>query len=314
MIKNQLWLGALFCFIASVAWGAVFPIADIAMHQINPFWLTTFRYGSVSFLLCIILFVKEGRNAFKLERRGIKLFVLGTFGYMVNSMGLFWGQQQLGAPGVLLASIMNSLMPFFVILVVWMTTRKRPDMNTLICTILAFIGVFLVITKGDINLLVSNQIKVIPLLSIFIGVIGWVVYTVGSEPFNDWSPLRYSTLTCLFGSFMSLLMNSMMTSAGIISMPTMIEIQPAIPYLAFLIMIGGVLAILAWFKGVSMISPVNGILFINFVPITAIFISIFQGYSLSNVELIGIVLTISALIIKNVMGRRVRIITAEKLS
>ncbi|MCQ6557440.1 DMT family transporter [Paenibacillus mendelii] len=304
MSKLQLWIGALYCFIAAVAWGAVFPIAERALHHMDPFWMTTFRYGTVALLLGGILYYKEGRSAFKLERGGRKLVAFGTCGFTINSMGLFWGQKQLGPSGVLLTSIMEAFMPLLVVLLVWSTTRQRPQAGTLSCIGLAFIGVLFVITKGDLSMLGSSELRILPLLSILIGVAGWVVYTVGSGYFQGWSALRYSTMTCILGSLVSLILNSVMTWSGVLTFPTAAQIVPTLPYLAFLIVIGGVVALLAWFKGIELLTSVNGILFINFVPVTTFLIAASAGHHVRFEEWLGMVLIIAAVAANNVISRR----------
>ena len=39
-MKNNVFLGALLCFIASVSWGAMFPVAHGAFKYIDPFYFT----------------------------------------------------------------------------------------------------------------------------------------------------------------------------------------------------------------------------------------------------------------------------------
>ncbi|UVI32965.1 DMT family transporter [Paenibacillus spongiae] len=311
MGKAGLWLGALYCFIAAVAWGGVFPVAELAMRHIDPFWITTFRYGIVALLLGAILYYKEGRGAFKLERAGRKLVLFGTCGFTVNSMGLFWGQKQLGSSGVLLSSIMESFMPLLVVLLVWIMTRQRPHAGTIACIGLAFVGVLLVITKGDLSMLGSRDLQIVPLLSLFIAVIGWVVYTVGSGEFKGWSALRYSAMTCIFGSLASLLVNCALTWSGVLSFPTKEQVLPALPHLSFLIVIGGVAALLAWFRGIELLTPINGILFINFAPVTTFLITAARGYHVSPLEWWGMALIIAAVVANNVMSRRSSLLQAN---
>lgn len=306
MNRSQFWLGSVCCLTAAVAWGAVFPTAETIMHHIDPFWMTTYRYGAVSLIMCCILYYKEGARAFKLERKAIKLFSLGAFGYTINSFGLFWGQKQLGVSGTLLASIVEALMPFLVVFFTWITVKKKPRNTTLACMILAFIGICLVITKGDFDGFVAGDLKWLPLISIFIGVTGWVLYTIGSEDFAEWSALRYSTITCVFGSLISLVLCSLLTSVDLIPVNRISDVIPIISNLVFLVVFGGVAALLAWFKGISILTPTNGILFINFVPITALVISIFQGYQVSGPEIVGITLTVIALITNNLFERKLK--------
>lgn len=67
-------IGALACLIASMSWGAMFPVADHALEYIDPFYFSLIRYGAVAIMLIVLLLVKEGKQAFCLEGRG-KLLV-----------------------------------------------------------------------------------------------------------------------------------------------------------------------------------------------------------------------------------------------
>lgn len=60
-------IGALACLIASMSWGAMFPVADHALEYIDPFYFSLIRYGAVAIMLIVLLLMKEGKRAFRLE-------------------------------------------------------------------------------------------------------------------------------------------------------------------------------------------------------------------------------------------------------
>ena len=49
--------------------GAMFPVADHALEYIDPFYFSLIRYGAVAIMLIILLLMKEGKQAFRLEGR-----------------------------------------------------------------------------------------------------------------------------------------------------------------------------------------------------------------------------------------------------
>ncbi|MER2171151.1 MAG: EamA family transporter, partial [Psychrobacillus psychrodurans] len=77
-MKNNIFLGAFLCFIASVSWGAMFPVAHHAFTYIDPFYFTIFRYGAVAIILVLFLLWKEGPKAFRMEGKGMLLWFFGT--------------------------------------------------------------------------------------------------------------------------------------------------------------------------------------------------------------------------------------------
>lgn len=302
-LKNPVLIGSFFCFIAAVSWGAMFPVAHSAFQYIDPFYFTIFRYGAVSIILAGILFWKEGKEAFRFEGKGRRLWFFGTMAFTVYNLFIFWGEDLLGHHGVLVASIMESLMPMISIVIYWTFFKKPPFPFTLACVLFSFAGAVLVITEGKIDAFFSAAGNVIPTLLILIAVVGWVIYTMGGSEFQGWSALRYSTISCLLGTFTALIITLVATVFGYLDVPSKSGLIAAAPHLLFMIVFPGIIALIGWNAGVSLLSPVNGLLFINFVPITTLFISFLQGRQHTVFDAIGTVLIITALISNNLFIR-----------
>ena len=168
---------------------------------------------------------------------------------------------------------------------------------------MSFIGAVLVITKGDIKAFLGATDHFIPSMLILIAVIGWVIYTMGGSEFSGWSALRYSTLSCLLGTITAVVIVAGATLFGYISVPSEEDIKAVSPHLLFMIIFPGVIALLGWNIGVSILSPLNGLLFINFVPVTTLLISIFQGNHVTMFDLLGTVFIIVSLLSNNIFIR-----------
>ena len=296
-------LGGFLCLIASMSWGAMFPVANHSFQYIEPFYFTIFRYVSVAIILAIILYFKEGKVAFRTEGKGFLIWFLGTMAFTVYNLFIFWGQDQLGDSGTLLASIMEALMPMISVLIIWFVYRKRPNSRTLGCILIAFVGVLCVITKGDFSSLATIGGDVIPLLALLASVIGWVLYTMGGGKFLGWSILRYSTLTCIYGTITAAIFVAITTALGYVEVPSIPAVMTVKWDLAFMIIFPGIIALLGWNVGVKMINPVNALLFINFVPITTVLIQFIQGQPLTTFDILGIFLVIFGLSLNNILQR-----------
>jgi drug/metabolite transporter (DMT)-like permease len=302
-LKNNVLLGAILCFIAAASWGAMFPVAHAAFKYIDPFYFTIIRYGAVTLILLPILLWKEGMKAFRLEGKGFKLWFFGTMAFTVYNLFIFWGEDLLGESGVMAASIMESLMPMISIVIVWLTFKKRPHFFTLICVLVSFIGAMFVITNGNIQAFLGATDHFIPFILILMAVIGWVIYTMGGSKFSGWSVLRYSTLSCLLGTITAIVLVAVATLFGFISLPSESNIKAVSPHLLFMIIFPGVIALLGWNVGVSILSPLNGLLFINVVPVTTLLISIFQGNPVTMFDILGTVFIIASLLSNNIFVR-----------
>ncbi|HWL25194.1 MAG TPA: DMT family transporter [Ureibacillus sp.] len=302
-LKNNVLVGAVLCLIAAISWGAMFPVAHEAFKHIDPFYFTIIRYGSVTLILVVILLCKEGKEAFRFEGRGFHLWFFGTMAFTVYNLFIFWGEDLLGEPGIMVASIMESLMPMISIIIVWMIFKDRPHSFTLLCVLVSFIGAVLVITKGDFKTFLGATDQFIPTMLILLAVIGWVIYTMGGSEFKGWSALRYSTLSCLLGTVTAIVITIGTTVFGYTSAPSVGELIVVSPHLLFMIIFPGLIALLGWNFGVSILSPLNGLLFINFVPVTTLTISIIQGNKVTMFDLVGTFLIIVALVSNNLMIR-----------
>ncbi|OPA79165.1 EamA family transporter [Paenibacillus selenitireducens] len=304
MLKKQIVIGSILCLIASMSWGAMFPVAHIALQQIDPFYFSFIRYFVVAVLLSVLLWMKEGKASFRLEGRGKTLLFLGTMAFTVYNMGVFLGQHLMGESGTIAASIMEVLMPMISIMVLWITTKKAPNKYTLTSVGIALAGALLVITNGKLAFFMMAGQHLVPLLLVFVGVLGWVVYSMGGSRFRDWSILRYSTLTCLLGSAVSFVIVALASAFHLLPVPTLDTILSIKYEMSFMILLPGLAALLCWNSGIKLLSPINGILFINFVPITTFVIMAFQGYQISSYEFFGTLLIIFALIRNNAYQRK----------
>ncbi|HEY2494404.1 MAG TPA: DMT family transporter [Paenibacillus sp.] len=304
MLKKQIVIGSLLCLIASMSWGAMFPVAHMALQHIDPFYFSFIRYLIVAIILSVLLFVKEGRSSFRLEGRGKTLLFFGTMAFTVYNMSVFLGQDLMGESGTVAASIMEVLMPMISIMVLWITTKAAPKKYMLTSVAIALVGALLVITNGNLDFFMMAGQHLFPLLLIFMGVVGWVVYSMGGSQFKDWSILRYSTLTCLLGSAVSFVIVTLASAFGVLPVPTWHTIFSIKYEMAFMILLPGLVALLSWNLGLKLLSPLNGLLFINFVPITTFVIMAFQGYQISMYEFFGTLLIIFALIRNNAYQRK----------
>lgn len=304
MLKKQIIIGSILCLIASMSWGAMFPVAHLALQQIDPFYFSFIRYLIVGVILSALLWMKEGRASFRLEGRGKALLFFGTMAFTVYNMCVFLGQQLMGESGTVAASIMEVLMPMISIMVIWITKKTAPKKYMLTSAAIALVGALLVITNGKLAFFIMAGQHLLPLLLIFAGVVGWVVYSMGGSQFKDWSILRYSTLTCLLGSAVSFIIVALASAFHVLPVPTWQTILSIKYEMSFMVLLPGLAALLSWNLGIKLLSPLNGILFINFVPITTFLLMALQGYQISYYEFFGTLLIIFALVRSNVYQRK----------
>lgn len=292
--------GAGLLLVAATAWGGLFPAATVMLPVLDPFHMTAIRYGITAMIFVGLLALSEGPRALQLEGRGLRAALLGTAGFaglgILVLVGLQHSRPEHGA-------IIMATQPLIAALVAWLFRGVRPPRATLTLLGVALVGVLLVVTKGRFAGLFDDGTGVGNLL-MFLGAASWVVYSLGAADFPSWSPLRYTALTCALSVPAIFGLTAAATAAGYVSTPSAADIESVGWQLVYVIGIASVLGVLAWNAGNKLVGVVNGMLFINFVPVTVFAIRIAQGHRFQPIEFVGAALVIGALIANNVVVRR----------
>lgn len=297
--SRHLLVGCLCMLAAALSWGGMFPVAKATLQIVDPYFLTLIRYGITALIMLAILYGVEGRDALRIDGRGWALFVFGCAGFCGFGLFVFTG---LRASTPAHGAILVALMPLLTALLSAAMARTLPPRHTRLSILIAFIGVAMVVTDGHpFALLASSSAGADGL--ILAGVLLWVIYTLGARHFAGWSPLRYSALTVSFGVGGVLLCTVVAMFAGAARLPMASELAGTLPHFAYIVVFASVVAVIGWNEGVRRLGPVNGVLFINFVPVTAFVIQAAQGQPVSVWELAGGGLVVLALVLNNLLQR-----------
>lgn len=292
--------GAGLLLVAAVAWGGLFPIALATLSSLDPFYMVAIRSGMTSIILLVLLAVVEGPDALGLEGKAARLALLGSLGFaglgLLVFIGLRHSRPEHG--GIIMAT-----QPLIAAVVAWLLKGTRPARSTLTFLGIALGGVVLVITKGHFTGLFDSGTGWGDLL-MFFGAVSWVIYTLGAAEFSSWSPLRYTALTSVLAMPTIFGITLAATASGYVAVPTGAAVASVGWQLAYLIGVASVLAVLSWNAGNKMLGATNGVLFINFVPITVFAIRIAQGHRFTPIEFVGAALVIGALIGNNIATKR----------
>jgi drug/metabolite transporter (DMT)-like permease len=282
----------------TLAWGAMFAIAKSALGSLDAFWLSTLRYVPASLAMLAILWCVEGRRALSPGGAGLRLWLYGSLGFAGFSILGFIGLTRSRPEH---AAIIVALMPLITAMMNWLIRGLRPRAMTFATTLVALVGVALVITKGHLNLEGSGTLDADAL--VLAGVVCWVAYTMGGSYFPSASALRYTALSMALGTLTIVTVTFAATAVGFAHLPNWRLVVSLPGEIAYLSIVGGVLAVLAWNAGIAVLGPANGVLFINLVPITAFAIGVAQGHRFGASEVIGVVLVIGALLANNLATR-----------
>lgn len=297
-------VGVLCCLMATISFGLMFPVMSDALQHIDPFTFTSLRYLLAAIACVILLRATEGRDAFALRGKSLVLaWILGTLGFVGFGFLVFLGQKLAGRDGALTASILAATQPLMGIVVAAMWQGKMPARTTVICVLFSFFGVALVITKGDFSGVGSGSGNYWANGLIILGMLCWIVYTFGANQFAQWSVLKYTTMTMVLGWVSSAFFTGELFISHTIAMPSAQQLIAVIPHLLYMSLIASFGGVLLWNYGTRIISPLNSVLFMDVVPITAFAVSSLTGVIPTKVQIIGASITGVALILNNLFLR-----------
>ncbi|MGV9269026.1 DMT family transporter [Kitasatospora sp. NPDC003701] len=289
------------CGIATgLAWGGMFAVAKSAYGHLDPFHLTAVRFVLAAGVFCLLLLLREGRGAFRFEGRLGGLWVLSTIGFAGFNFCTYVGLESIPAQS---SALIMATMPLVTVLVMWGRTRKAPPAVTLGLVLVALLGVAMVLGNGNPARVVTGGVGYGGLLTL-VGVAGWVLYTTGAAAFPTWSPLRYTTLSCLLGTVSILVITLVASVAGWIDNPGVGEYPAVWAQILYVVFAATTVAALTWNTAFRNLGPSNGVLFINLVPVTAFVIQAFRGHRPTGYEIGGVCVVLAALAASNVYARR----------
>ncbi len=297
--------GALFCLIATLSWGTMFPVMTHALDRIDPFTFTALRYTIAGAAFLLLLHMKEGTPAFNLKGERIGLaWLFGTAGFAGFGFLVFYGQQLAGATGALTASIMMATMPLLGLLVTWLLRGVRPPLFSFFFIGLSFCGVALVITNGDVVGVLTQPQNYSANVPLILGALCWVLYTVGGTYFPKWSPYKYTAVTTILGLGSIYAIVALLLVTGTVPVPSADSLVFVFPHLLYMSLVAGFIGVLSWNMGNKIITPLNGVLFMDVVPTTAFVVSALTGVIPSSVQITGAFCTATALVMNNLIQRR----------
>lgn len=299
MQPSKLATGLLCAFLAVLAWGAQFPIAQSAFAAVDPYHVSAIRYALATLLLVPIVAATEGPAALRYYRAAWPASVLGVVGMAGSPMLVFAGLALTRAEH---AAIIVSLQPSMTAIADWWLRGRRPARFTLACIAAAFAGVVLVVTRGDPALGLSAR-EVAGDLLVLVGAACWVVYTMGTERFRGWSALKLTVLTLIPGSLALAAATAVLVALGVARVPSAAQAAAVAPQLAFLALLGVLAAMLLWNAGTRRIGALNSMLMLNLMPVIVFAIRFAQGERFLPAELLGAALVIGALIANNLYLR-----------
>jgi drug/metabolite transporter (DMT)-like permease len=282
-----------------MSWGGLLQVAKPLLAWLDPFWLNTLRYGLSAPVFALLLVRAEGIEALNYEGRFLGTAVLGFVGF-----GGFGILTLLGVQGTRPehAALIVALMPLVSMAIGWARGGERPSAFVLLCMLAGVFGVGLTASGGTAGSAHSGG-GLVPALFVLAGVASWALYTQGSTR-HGWSALRYTALSCIASLPGFLLLLCLASLVGWAHRPPEPLPVSAFVGLGYIVSAATLFGMVGWNGGIRRLGPVNGVLFINLVPVSAFAIGVIRGSRFSAAEWIGAGVVLATLLATNLDARR----------
>jgi len=292
-------LGIVALLLATTGWGGMFLVSKGVLHHVDPFWFTVLRY-SLSGLFFVALLLPRGLAPWrKLRRYALPLAGRGLAGFGIFSVMLLTGLAH-SVPSH--GAIIMATVPMTTQLLRWVLDGARPARSALLTAALALAGVVIVSGvlmpgSGDApSTALGDAIA-------FVGTLGWIVYTRGAARFAELDVIDYSALTVIASWPLLLLGAVAATALGLADLPSVQGLSLSWHALLYVGLVSSALAVLAFNYGVRAVGTVTSTAFLNFVPVSALLMSIALGKPPTANELLGMAMVVGGLLIHTAMSR-----------
>ena len=272
----------LLLLLTSLIWGGNFVVGKTLVGHASPMTLTTLRWAiAILFLFPLVLW-KE-KTFFPPRKAILPLIIMGITGVALFNLFQFWALEKTSATNVGLISTLNAIS---IAIFSSVFLKERLNILQLFSMLLSFLGVVLVLTKGDMNLLFTMKFNLGDVYML-IAVCIWGLYSVCSR----WATKTVSPImaTCYSGVFgLIILIPFNLTEFTITKVDTAFVVS-----ILYTGVISTVLCMIFWNIGVQKIGAITAGIFLNFNPIfTAILAFFILDEKLSWIQGIGSVIVI----------------------
>lgn len=266
-INKKLLLAYTGLTLAPLFWAGNAVLATAFVDSVPPLSLSFWRWLLALALLLPFSFLALKRESKVILSKLPHIFCLATLSVVGFSTLLYQAALSSSATNI---GLINSTIPIFILLVGMIFFHQELTRKITIGVMLALLGVYWVIVRGDLTVLLNNQWLVGDLLML-VAVVCWALYTISLKIFD------------LQLSKKSLLASQMIAGLTILTPITIIDVfffSGSFQYsdqifagIIYTAIFPGILAYLFWSIGVSAIGPARSGIFMYLIPIFSALLS-----------------------------------------
>lgn len=278
-------------------WGGTFTAGRIVSSNMPPLTGAAMRFWIAVIGLIALMLLTKSRFVKLTKTEILGTAALGFTGIFLYNLGFFYVLKELPAGRT---SLLVSLNPIVTLLGAVLLMGEKLTVMRMVGVLLAFGGVFVVLSRGDPASLLGTAIGTGELI-MFGAVCSWAAYSlIGKKMLNTLSPLVATTYAASWGALF-------LTIAAILfwqPLPASAQSWPVAASLIFLGLFGTVVAFIWYYEGIKAIGASKAAVFNNLVPVFGVLqAALFLGEPILISMVIGGLITISGVVLANSKSR-----------
>lgn len=251
-----------FLIIACLLWGFQPVTIKIVTQEMNILTVIPLRFLFVSLILFVIMKITGEKNFLPPQKCLLSLCLMGFFGITVSNGVQFTGLQYSSVGNM---TLISTTAPVITVILARIFLNEKLNLVQIIGIIISFLGTLYLISKGNLTTFTQLNFNKGDIF-FFIGEVAWVIYILLSIPIlKKISVLSATAWSGLFGAILTAIFAHFTVGFYIVPLSTL-----ALYSLLFIILGGGIAAMLCWNLGTKKVGASNSAIFLNLLPVVGI--------------------------------------------
>ena len=282
----------IFLVLCTLFWAGNFIVGKVAsLFEIPPFSLNFYRWLIAFIILFPFTYTKITENFHEIKKKIIPLSIMGFTSITIFNSVVYYS---LNFTQVLNGVLMISTIPVLIIFFSSCFTNEKIKINQILGVITSLIGVLIIITKFQLNTLLSLNLNKGDLW-ILVAMISWATYSImvkekkiNLDPLALLQTLIFIGLIFLIPFYLYELYNAQYLKLNI----------PVLLTVGYVVIFAGIGAYIFWIGAIKIIGPSRSGVFLHLMPVFSSLMAIFLlGERLANFHIFGALFILTGIIV-----------------
>tara|TARA_Y100000294_G_scaffold41872_1_gene38050 strand:- start:740 stop:1639 length:900 start_codon:yes stop_codon:yes gene_type:complete len=293
-VSSKFNLAYIFLFFSVLFWAGNFIVGKIASnYEIPPFSLNFYRWFFAWLILAPFTIPEILKKINYVKKNLIYLIILGITSVTIFNSIVYYA---LNFTQVISGVLMISTIPVMIIFISSLLKTDKTNIFQILGVILSFVGVIVIITKADIELIKQLKFNKGD-LTMVVAMLSWATYSaLLKQKKHELTQLSLLEVIITFGlMFLIPIYFIEMQMGYLIKLDT-----PFILTLTYVVLFPGIISFICWIKGIALIGPNRSGIFLHLMPIlSAIMAMLLFKEKFMFYHFLGAVFILSGIILSN---------------